>query len=314
MRTRLVIFLASLLLPSPLWAQTCSFSISSEAFGTVDTLSGANTDVSATLAISCSGGSLSTVRICPSIGAGSGGATASARQMPSSSATLKYQLYSDSGRSVVWGSYNWGLAATPPTIDLPLGLGGSASTNVSINGRVFGGQGSATPGSYASNFSATDVDIAYGTLALQPCPNPVASPQHQHPTFSATGTVSGNCLVSAVNIDFGTHGNIGANVDTTGLLSVSCTPGTTYNVGLGDGNANAGPTGRKMSLSSATIAYGLYSDSARTRVWGSTIGTNTTAATGNGAVQPYTVYARVPPQPLPSAGVYIDTIIVTITY
>ena len=33
-----------------------------------------------------------------------------------------------------------------------------------------------------------------------------------------------------------------------------------------------------------------------------------------GAAQPLTVYGRVPPQTTPSAGVYTDTVVVTITY
>jgi hypothetical protein len=47
-----------------------------------------------------------------------------------------------------------------------------------------------------------------------------------------------------------------------------------------------------MTNGASTINYSLYSDSGRTAVWGNTIGTNTVAATGNGASQSYTVYGR----------------------
>src|ERR1700730_11395738 len=105
-------------------APTCTFTITESAFGTVDVIAGGAVDTAATLSVNCTGALISAVRICPSIGSGSGGATANARPMAGpGAASLNYQLYQDAARSVVWGSYNWGFAATPPTIDLPLSLG-----------------------------------------------------------------------------------------------------------------------------------------------------------------------------------------------
>jgi len=49
-------------------------------------------------------------------------------------------------------------------------------------------------------------------------------------------------------------------------------------------------------------------------VWGTTIGTDTVAATGNGAGQNYTVYGRIQVQTTPAPGTYNDTIVATITY
>jgi spore coat protein U-like protein len=312
---RLLVILVALLMPSAVWAQSCNFNISSVVFTNVDTLSSADTDITATLAISCSGVSLTTIRICPSIGAGSGGATSSARQMIAGASTLNYQLYQNSGRSTVWGSYNWALPGTPPTIDLPLALNGTGSANVTIYARAFGGQGSVPPGSYATSFSAADTDFIYGTtLGILPCPNVVVVPQHSHPTFTGSASVFSNCLVSAADIGFGSQGLLTANIDQTGAISVTCTAGTTYNVGLDDGHQNAGPTGRAMALGGNKVGYGLYRDGSRSQVWGSTIATNTVGGTGTGAAQNLTVYARVPPQVTPPAGTYSDVIVVTITY
>src|SRR5262249_25674770 len=87
------------------------------------------------------------------------------------------------------------------------------------------------------------------------------------------------------------------------------------NIGL-DAGLGTGATVavRKMSNGANTINYSLYSDSGRTTVWGNTIGTNTVAATGNGASQSYTVYGRVPAQTTPAAAAYTYTITVTVTY
>jgi spore coat protein U-like protein len=86
-------------------------------------------------------------------------------------------------------------------------------------------------------------------------------------------------------------------------------------VSLNGGTTGGTPTNRKMSKGAERVTYGLYKDNARTQPWGDA-GTpgSTVAGTGTGAAQPLTVYGRVPPQTTPSAGVYTDTVVVTITY
>ena len=130
-------------------------------------------------------------------------------------------------------------------------------------------------------------------------------------------TIQAECKVqTATDMDFGTKGVIDANVDQTSIISVQCTTGTPYNVGLGAG-AGSGATiaVRKMtSPASAVINYSLYRDAGYAQVWGTTIGTDTVSGTGNGALQPLTVYGRVPPQSTPGAGVYTDTVAITVTY
>ena len=63
-----------------------------------------------------------------------------------------------------------------------------------------------------------------------------------------------------------------------------------------------------------TVTYSLYSDVSRSVVWGTTVGVDTVAATGNGAAQSYTVYGRIPAQSTPAPATYSDTITVTVTY
>ncbi|AEG58263.1 spore coat U domain-containing protein [Sinorhizobium meliloti] len=130
-------------------------------------------------------------------------------------------------------------------------------------------------------------------------------------------TIQAECKIqTSGDLDFGTRGVIDANVDQTSTIGVQCTSGQTYNVGLSAG-AGAGATTsiRKMTgPAAATINYALYRDTARTQLWGVTIGTDTVAGTGNGDVQNLTVYGRVPPQVTPAAGVYTDTVAITVTY
>ncbi|AMY04315.1 spore coat U domain-containing protein [Mesorhizobium sp. M7A.F.Ca.CA.001.09.2.1] len=130
-------------------------------------------------------------------------------------------------------------------------------------------------------------------------------------------TITAECKVqTASDLDFGSKGVIDANADQTSTIGVQCTSGQTYNVGLSAG-AGAGATVavRKMTgPGAATVNYMLYRDTGRTQPWGITVGTDTVAGTGNGNVQNLTVYGRVPPQTTPAAGVYTDTVAITVTY
>lgn len=310
-RKALLSLALALLAPAAALAQSCNFNISDVNFGNVDTLLGAF-DTTATLTVNCTGLGVA-LRICPSIGAGTGGANASVRQMTGPGVPkLDYQLYQDPARTVVWGSYTWGLPGTPPTIDLPLVLG-SGDTTRTIYGRVFAGQGSVPPGVYSSMFTAAHTDFVYAILGVLPCPN-LLLPQTSHPTFNVTANVENSCLVSAQNIDFGSHGVLSTNIDAAGELAVTCTPGTNYTVGLDGGLTGGAPTARKMAKGAEQITYGLFQNAGRTIAWGDTIGADTVAGSGSGTAQNLPVYGRVPPQTTPTAGVYTDTIVVTVTY
>jgi spore coat protein U-like protein len=134
--------------------------------------------------------------------------------------------------------------------------------------------------------------------------------------FTVQVAIAATCTINSTQtLNFGPQGVLAANVDQNSTLQVQCTNTTTYNIGL-DAGTGAGATVavRKMTSGGATVNYSLYSDAGRTTVWGDTIGTNTVAATGNGAVQNYTIYGRIPPQTTPAPATYTDTITVTVTY
>jgi spore coat protein U-like protein len=306
------------MLPSLARAQSCSFSVTNMNFGLIDTLSGTAATSTATLNMTCSGSLplLLPILVCPHFAAGTGGASsAAARQMVSGANSLDYQLYSDSGMSVVWGSYAWAYASRPPPILLSPNPLGSSSGTATIYGRVPGGQGTVPPGTYLSTFSGGQVEIRYRTTLLGNNCDTGLGTLGASPTFTINATVPANCLVATQNIDFGPKGVLDANVDATGEVSVTCTPSTAYTVSLNGGTTGGTPTNRKMSKGAERVTYGLYKDNARTQPWGDA-GTpgSTVAGTGTGAAQPLTVYGRVPPQTTPSAGVYTDTVVVTITY
>ena len=96
--------------------------------------------------------------------------------------------------------------------------------------------------------------------------------------------------MSATNINFGSVGLQSANVDATGAISVQCTSGTPFNIGLNAG-AGSGATvaARKMTSGARTVTCSLYTDSGRASVWGNTVGTDTAAGTGTGLAGAITV-------------------------
>src|SRR5437868_830487 len=107
MRTTWVI--ASLLGVSvPAFAQTCTVSMGNMAFSSVNTLAGAAVDTTATMTITCSGGSGNVRRICISIGAGSASDGTSRKMTGPSSNAARYDLYSNSARTSLWGSWETG--------------------------------------------------------------------------------------------------------------------------------------------------------------------------------------------------------------
>lgn len=136
-------------------------------------------------------------------------------------------------------------------------------------------------------------------------------------SFTVQITIVATCVInSATTLNFsGSQGLLSANVDQTSTIQVTCTNSTPYAIGLSKG-ADSGATvaARKMSDGTNTITYSLYTDAARSTVWGNTASVDVVSATGNGSAQSYTVYGRVPPQTTPPPGAYSDTITVTVTY
>ncbi|ASU38678.1 spore coat protein [Herbaspirillum sp. meg3] len=129
-----------------------------------------------------------------------------------------------------------------------------------------------------------------------------------------TATVLASCTVVGSTIAFGNYTS--SQVDQTGNVAVLCTNGTSYTIGL-DAGAGTGATTTVRKLSGSlggTLNYALYRDSGYTNNWGSTIGTDTQAGTGNGLIQNLTVYGRIAGSQTPLAGVYTDTVTVTLTY
>lgn len=137
-------------------------------------------------------------------------------------------------------------------------------------------------------------------------------------SFAVKLTVTSTCDISSVpatDIDFSSHNSTATNVDSTGKLTVNCTNGTPYTIGLDDGahenNGSRRMAGQDTQNTGVYVPYQLFTDSGRSIPWNNT--SSTYGGTGTGAAQELTVYARVVAMNV-SAGDYLDTVIATITY
>lgn len=125
------------------------------------------------------------------------------------------------------------------------------------------------------------------------------------------------CVVVPTPMAFGTLSQLDGNPnDSSALVTVTCTPGTSFNVGMNDGlHASGGARRMQALLSSDFLEYRLYSDAARSVPWGNVIGTNTVSATAGLVPTILTVYGRVPGSgSLAPLGSYVDTVTVTVTF
>lgn len=138
--------------------------------------------------------------------------------------------------------------------------------------------------------------------------------------FAPRPCVAQLCTVTTQGVSFGTYDPlVAAPLDGLGSVGYQCLLGLfggTITIDLGPGSST-NIMARTMMFVSQPLPYNLYTDAARLHVWGNgTIGDNVTrnipgSILTSGSVP---VYGRVPAQQSVSAGLYIDTIVVTIIF
>lgn len=147
-------------------------------------------------------------------------------------------------------------------------------------------------------------------------------------TFDVKLTVVKACSVTAgagSTIDFGTQDADATNLSANNSISVTCSKGTAYTIGLTPGNNNTAGAGSMTAQNVApvtgntdTVPYQLRRTSATGTAWGNTNTSGTTvgngvSGTGNGAAQSIPVYATVPSANV-TPDAYKDTVTVTVRY
>lgn len=299
---------------TPASAQTCTFSITDIDFGNIDVTLNTTFTATGTLVANCSGIANRRVRVCPNFDTGTGDPLAfNPRRLANGASLMDYNLYRNATYTNIWGSHLWAYAPTPPAVVVDLSAAGTGSASRTIYARVNASQPTLPQGTYTSSFSGTHTAVAYDYTTAGNCAAIGATNATQVP-FTVSATNVATCRVSATDLDFGSVSALTSAVDQSGTASVTCTNLWPYRVLLDNGLTGTGPTDRRMTLAGNDVTYGLYRDGGRTLPWGNNSGINSLAGTGSGTAQTIDVHGRVPAQPLPPAGIYSDTIVMTVEY
>ncbi len=145
-----------------------------------------------------------------------------------------------------------------------------------------------------------------------------ADTQTTHFNVLLTITKACSFTTAAADVDFGSHASSATNLQNLGNLYVTCTKGTSYDIGLsaGDGTSST-VTSRKMKGlaigNTDEVPYSLYREIGRATNWGDTVGVDTVSDVGTGAQQTIPIYGTVPSANF-SADSYSDIITATVTY
>lgn len=134
--------------------------------------------------------------------------------------------------------------------------------------------------------------------------------------FQVTATVNSSCTVAATNVAFGaiTPAATGT-APAQGTITSTCTKNTPYNLAINAGSGTI--AARSMAGTSGNtdkLLYNLYTDNTYTKVWGTTVGSDTVAVTGDGTAQTSTIYGRLDLNQYIKADNYADNLTVTINY
>lgn len=143
-------------------------------------------------------------------------------------------------------------------------------------------------------------------------------------TLTVNLTVSNDCTITTPNIAFGSAPVVSGFAPVTGqTISLTCTKGSTYTVGLGDGqNAISVGGRRRMTSGSNVLAYDIFKGAGTTR-WGS-VGAarrassdaevNPTTGQAVGA-QIFNYNAKIyTDQTTPPAGTYLDNVVLDVGF
>ncbi len=129
--------------------------------------------------------------------------------------------------------------------------------------------------------------------------------------LTVNATVVGNCRITGTGtISFTNYDPTDSSPNNAdGSVTVRCTNGVSYTIYIGtDRTMNSGSTGD-------SLPYELYSDAARSSVWGSTLAAGEGYASISNAESTKTIYGQIAAyEDVQAAGDYTDTVTITVEW
>ena len=228
---------------------------------------------------------------------------------------------------------NWGTGNTPNSPSsvgtgvMRIGLKGTFTGSIPIRARLVSGQSNTIPTTasdyYIADFTGDSTVLnwkaeRYGTPDPSDCGNDLNTGQRF--PFVVQAHVAPVCeFISADDIDFGTHTAGSTNLKQSGNLTVRCTNGTPYTVGLIPSNGNQEGSGEMKSTNPANtdkVPYRLKKGThTNAHLWGNNPSGSGSAlkSTGDGNSQIHTISAEVKNTDY-TPGEYKDKVTVDIRY
>ena len=162
------------------------------------------------------------------------------------------------------------------------------------------------------------VAMASAIAASSVCAVPTAQAATASGTLTVTASVASVCLIANGTLAFGSYDpTSGAALNGSTTVTLTCTLGTPYQIGL-DAGAGSGATValRKLTSGANTLDYRLFRDASRTLNWGNTPGTDTLGGTSSSGSlsNTITIYGQIPASAAVPTGSYSDSVAITVTY
>jgi len=147
---------------------------------------------------------------------------------------------------------------------------------------------------------------------------------------AGTAQAAADCSIAAVSVNFGAYDPVATSPDdSVGSVTVTCrhvsggAERINYAVMLSNGLHGTSAATRRMGAGAGRLGYNVFTDPARTQVWGNGTG-GTVIASGSMTVGPgagngtktftHSVYGRIPQLQDAVPGTYNDTMVLTLTF
>lgn len=121
------------------------------------------------------------------------------------------------------------------------------------------------------------------------------------------------CAVDVQPMRFGVLPDLSRrNANAEGGVVVHCDSPRGVRIAVGYGEHTLMPPQRRLAGAADAMSYQIYSDAARTRVWGDGQGVAPDVAAVSGTLVP--MYGRIPQGQRPTPGTYTDIIEITVSW
>lgn len=142
-------------------------------------------------------------------------------------------------------------------------------------------------------------------------------------TFQVSASIVAGCVISGTNtgvfgtLNFGTHSGVATNSVSasyvqSSTINLACTPGTTLSMTLNGGSHYTSTRNLKLASNTNTVPYYLYTNAAHTNAIPVGQAVPLTYSNANNITLP--IYGLLQLPGLTRAGVYTDTLTVTLTW